>query len=200
MVLNPVEDIVQQELVRFYEFTVENKFQLSKKKCYTMVFTRSKKYAFPPEFTIGGSEFLEEKKEATILGVKVSSSLCWESQVQHMIAKASKTVWTLRRMKTLGVDTATLTQFWRTEGRVHLEYQAPLWHSSLTLAQSRALARAQRVAMAAITGRWHPSHTEQLAELALEPLEAGPGSAAGSRSEQPPGLGTWTCSPWSRRA
>ena len=136
-----------------------------------MVFTRSKKYAFPPEFTIGGSEILEEKKEATILGVKVSSSLCWESQVQHMIAKASKTVWTLRRMKSLGVDTATLTQFWRTEGRVHLESQAPLWHSSLTLAQSRALARAQRVAMAAITGRWHPSHSGQLAELALEPLD-----------------------------
>ena len=80
-----------------------------------------------------------------------------------MIAKASKTVWTLRRMKYVGVDTATLTQFWRTEGRVHLEYQAPLWHSSLTLAQSRALARAQRVAMAAVTGRWHPSHSEQLA-------------------------------------
>ena len=77
--------------------------------------------------------------------------------LQHMIAKASKTVWTLRRMKYVGVDTATLTQFWRTEGRVHLEYQAPLWHSSLTLAQPRALARAQRVAMAAISGRWHPT-------------------------------------------
>ena len=87
-----------------------------------MVFTRSKKYALPPEFTIGGSEILEEKKEATILGVKVSSSLCWE--VQHMIAKASKTVVTLRRMKILGVDSATLTQIWRTEGRVHLESQA----------------------------------------------------------------------------
>ena len=172
MVLNPVEDIVQQELTRFYEFTVENKFQISKKKCYTMVFTRSKKYAFPPEFTIASSEFLEEKKEATILGVQASSTLCWESQVQHMISKASQTVWTLGRMKRLGVDTATLTQFWRTEGRVHLESQAPLWHSSLTLAQSRALARAQRVAMAAITGRWHPSHSEQLAELALEPLDA----------------------------
>ena len=68
-------------------------------------------------------------------------------------------------MKALGVDIHTLTQFWRTEGRVHLEFAAPLWHSSLTVAQSRALARAQRVAMAAITGRWHPSHSEQLAEL-----------------------------------
>ena len=69
------------------------------------------------------------------------------------------------------MDIPTLTQYWRTEGRVHLEYQAPLWHSSLTLAQSRTLARAQRVAMAAITGRWHPSHSDQLTELALEPLD-----------------------------
>ena len=86
-------------------------------------------------------------------------------------SKASKAVWTLRRIKNLGVDTATLTQFWRTEGRVQLEYQVPLWHSSLTVAQSKSLARAQRVAMAAITGLWHPSHSEQLAELSLEPLD-----------------------------
>ena len=39
------------------------------------------------------------------------------------------------------------------------------------MAQSRALARAQRVAMAAITGRWHPSHSQQLVELSLEPLD-----------------------------
>ena len=88
-----------------------------------------------------------------------------------MVTKATKTVWTIRRMKSLGVDIPTLTQFWRTEGWVHLEAQAPLWHSSITLAQSRSLARAQRVDMAAITGRWHPSHLEQLQELALEPLD-----------------------------
>ena len=173
MVLKLEDNIVQHELDRFYQFTFENKFVISKRKCYTMVFTRSRKYGFPPEFTLAGPDFLEEKKEATILGVKVSSSLCWESQVQHMTRKALKTVWTLRRMKALGVDIPTLTQYWRTEGRVHLEYQAPLWHSSLTLAQSRTLARAQRVAMAAITGRWHPrpSHSDQLTELALEPLD-----------------------------
>ena len=72
-------------------------------------------------------------------------------------------------MKSLGVDTATLTQLWRSEGRVPLEYQAPLWHSSITVAQSRALASAQRVA--AITGQWHPSNFQQLEELSLEPLD-----------------------------
>ena len=39
------------------------------------------------------------------------------------------------------------------------------------MTQSRPLARAQQVAMAAITGRWHPSHTSQLEELSLEPLD-----------------------------
>ena len=39
------------------------------------------------------------------------------------------------------------------------------------MAQSRSLARAQRVAMAVITGQWHPSHSLQLAELSLQPLD-----------------------------
>ena len=90
MVLKPEENIVQQELDRFYQFSTQNKFVISKSKCYTMVFTTSRKYGFPPEFTLGDSEFLEERQEATILGVRISSSLSWESQVQSMVAKATK--------------------------------------------------------------------------------------------------------------
>ena len=45
-------------------------------------------------------------------------------------------------------------------------------HSSITVAQTRDLARAQRVAMAAITGQWHSSHSSQIEELSLEPLDA----------------------------
>ena len=78
--------------------------------------------------------------------------------------------WVLRRMKTLGVDQDTLVAFWKAEGRVHLELACPVWHSGLTAAQAQDLDRAQRVAMAAIAGRWEPSHTRQLAELSLERL------------------------------
>ena len=34
------------------------------------------------------TELLTEKKEATIFGVKIQSSLCWDSQAEHMVAKA----------------------------------------------------------------------------------------------------------------
>ena len=49
---------------------------------------------------------------------------------------------------------------------------APVWHSSLTLAERKSLERCQRVAMAAIVGYWAPSLTDQLAELGLERLAA----------------------------
>ena len=112
--------------------TSQNGFVINRKKCYAMVFSRSRKFDFPPAFSAGDSNLLVEKKKATILGVNIQSNLGWDSQVQKMAGKASKTVWTIRRMKALGVDTTTLTQFWRTEGRVHLEYQAPLGHSGIT--------------------------------------------------------------------
>ena len=126
-----------------------------------MQFSRSKNYDFPPEFRIVGSEILEVRKEQRILGVIVQDSLKWDSHCQEMIRKATSTTWAIRRMKSLGVPEETLLDFWKSEGRVHLEYACPVWHSSLTVSQSRSLDRAQRVAMAAITGRWEASHTLQ---------------------------------------
>ena len=123
-----------------------------------MQFTRSKKYDFPPEFTIGGSEILDVKKEHTILRVVVQSDLKWQSHCQEMVRRATSTTWALRRMRALGVPQATLVEYWKAEGRVRLEYGCPVWHSGLTSAQSHSLDRAQRAAMAAITGRWEPSH------------------------------------------
>ena len=86
-----------------------------------------------------------------------------------MISKASKTIWVLRRLKSLGVDQATIVEYWKSEGRVHLEMACPVWHSGLTVAQSKSLERVQKVAMAAITA-WGSSYSQQLLDLNLERL------------------------------
>ena len=100
MVLKPEEDIVTQELDRFSQFTNQNGFVINRKKCYTMVFSRSRKYDFPPEFSIGGSDKLEVKKELRILGVIVEDTLRWDSQCQEMVKKATKTISTTRIIRT----------------------------------------------------------------------------------------------------
>ena len=115
---------------------------------------------------------MEVRKEHTILGIKVQDDLKWQSQCDEMVKRATSITWALRRMRALGVPQATLVEYWKSEGRVRLEYGCPVWHSGLTSAQSHSLDRAQRAAMAAITGRWEPSHTSQLEDLGLERLSA----------------------------
>ena len=136
-----------------------------------MLFSRSRSYAFPPEFRIGNSEILTVKKTLRILGVLIQDDLKFGVQVKEMVRRANITTWVLRRMKSLGVDQDTLLTYWKAEGRVHLELVCPVWSSGLTAAQRQDLERAQRMAMAAIAGRWEPSHSRQLLDLGLERLE-----------------------------
>ena len=171
MKLKYSENILQKELEKFNDFCTNNKLVINSRKCFVMLFSRSRTKAFPPEFVIGNSEVLNVKKTLRILGVQVQDDLKWNSQVEKMVQRASQTTWVLRRMQSLGVDQQTLVDFWKAEGRVHLEFACPVWHSGLTVSQARDLDRAQRMAMAAITGRWEPSHSGQLLQLGLEPLQ-----------------------------
>jgi hypothetical protein len=169
-VLKPEMNMVQETLKQFASDAEANRFIINKGKCYAMKFSRSIKYDFPAEFKIMGDDFIEEKHVLRVLGIQIQSNLRWDAQCAQMIKRASNTIWVLRRMKELGVEEASLVNFWKAEGRVHLEMCCPLWHSCITEAQSRALARVQRVAMAAISGAWAASHSQQLSDLGLEEL------------------------------
>ena len=52
-----------------------------------------------------------------LLGFMIQNDLRWEAQVAHMVTKASKKIWLLRRMRQLGVDEKTITTYWVMEGR-----------------------------------------------------------------------------------
>ena len=170
MILSPLENVLQAELQKFHDFTVSNKLVVNRKKCYVMKFSRSRHYDFPAEMTIGGSDILEVKTKHRILGIIVQDDLRWQSQCDEMVRRATRCTWAIRMMRTMGVPQSTLVEYWKSEGRVMLEYGCPVWHSGLTVTQSHSLDRAQRVAMAAITGRWEPSHSQQLLDLGLDPL------------------------------
>ena len=132
-----------------------------------MMFSQSRKFDFPPEFTIGGSIFLEGKQTLKIVGVHVQSDLRWDSQVNAMINKSMANIWILRHIKALGVDKVTLIKYWIAEGRVLLELACPVWHSGLTVSQFHSLERVQRGNMAAITSSWSTSYTQKLIDLNL---------------------------------
>ena len=154
MILNPSENVLQQELVRFQEETQQHNLVTNSKKTFIVLFNPSRKYAFPPEFQIGPvtDQHLTVKSVCKILGVFIQSDFCWNVQTEHMIQKASKKIWLLRRMRELGVDQKTVAEYWKAEGLCHLEYGSPVWSGALTKQNERDLARVNRRAVAAITG------------------------------------------------
>ena len=77
-------------------------------KCFAMLFSRSRSYAFPPEFRIGYSEILNVKKTLRRLEVLIQDDLRFGAQVKEMIRRANVTTWIIRRMKSVGVDQDTL--------------------------------------------------------------------------------------------
>ena len=153
MIINPEENLLQQELNRFHTECIQNKFVTNEKKSSIMYFNNSRSLGFPPEFYLGNSAELEIKSTTKVLGIMIQDDLRWGAQVENMVRKASKKIWVLRRMRQLGVDEATITSYWVSEGRVHLEAGVPAWAGALTSSQARDLTRVQRRAVAAITGR-----------------------------------------------
>ena len=166
MTIRQEENLLQQELNRFVEETTKNNFVLNQKKTLIMSFNFSRKHAFPPEFFVG-TEILEVKSALEVLGVMIQNNLKWDAQIDYITKKASKTIWRLRRMKQLGVDDTTLALFWKSEGRVHLEANCPVWAGAITQRQSRCLSRVQRKAVATITGK---EYQRGCSDLKLEML------------------------------
>ena len=87
MVLNPSENVLQHELDRFQFETQEKNFVTNKKKTFIMLFNSSRKYAFPPEFTLGHDK-LDVKNCHKILGLMAQDDARWGAQVGYMVKKS----------------------------------------------------------------------------------------------------------------
>ena len=55
----------------------------------------SRKYDFPPEFTIGNSGILEIVDDLRLLGVYISRDLRWNKNCDYIIKKANSKLWML---------------------------------------------------------------------------------------------------------
>ena len=71
-------------------------------------------------------------------------------------------------MKTLGLDSFTMLDYYLKEVRVHLELAVPVWHSGLTVKLSADIERVQRVAVSILIT--NVPYANACATLGLKPL------------------------------
>lgn len=137
---------MQNVLVNLEEWCNQNNVRLNPKKCNIMRVTFSKTPLPDRDFSLC-NDVLQEVSAVKLLGVILQRDLKWNDHVSVTISRASSRLYMLRRLKEFHLPAADLVTVYVGFVRPLLEYACPVWHSSLTCAQSAALERIQKRAL-----------------------------------------------------
>jgi Reverse transcriptase (RNA-dependent DNA polymerase) len=103
----------------------------------------------PPQLSLDGAA-VDRVTTFKLLGVHVANDLKWTEHVKAISSKVASRLYFLKQLKRSGAPLSDLRCFYTTVVRPVLEYACPVWHSSLTDAQSDALESLQKRAMSII--------------------------------------------------
>jgi len=123
----------------------------------------------PPPVNLSGTP-VERVTTFKLLGVHVASDLKWTQHIDAITSKAASRLHFLKQLKRSGAGRDDLLYFYVTVIRTVLEYACPVWHSSLTAAQTKALQSLQRRALRVIFQDY--DYTMSLIRAGLETLES----------------------------
>ena len=150
--------LLQKQLTKIEEFTHKNQMKINSSKSKIMIFNKSKKYDFPPEFSFQNGENLDVVNETKLLGLIISSDLRWYSNTKAIYNKAMSKMWLIRRMMVLKLEPELIFYYYIKEIRVLAEQGVAIWNSGLTRSQITELEKIQKVALKIILGDLYSSY------------------------------------------
>ena len=92
---------VHNKLQQTKEYCTKNEMRINEKKSKVMLFNPCTTKDFLPNLKIGSTD-LELVEEMRLLGIILQSDMKWQSNTAHLVKKANKKLWMLRRLKFLG--------------------------------------------------------------------------------------------------
>ena len=140
-------------------------------KTKVMIFNPCTGKDFQPLLTIDDQN-LEVVEEIRLLGLVLRSDMKWSSNTAHMVQKANKRLWILRRLKSLGAKPEDLTDVFIKQVRSVLELAVPAWQGGLTKEEKLDLERVKKGACYIILGSDYSGYNNALNLLNLETLES----------------------------
>ena len=124
-----------------------------------------------PQLELGNHE-LELVEEMRVLGVIMQSNMKWTANTEHIVTKAFKKLWVVRRLKGLGAQTEELVDIYVKQVRSILELAVPAWHGAITQGEREDIERVQKGALHVILGAKYESYSKALKLVNLEDLES----------------------------
>ena len=163
------ESEVQKQLNCISEYAVENKMKINQTKTKVMLFNNSKQNDFLPELKLDGEQ-LELVEQMKLLGVIITSDLKWHENTNHIVKKASRKMWILRRLRNLGASRSTLLNVYIKHVRSVAEFAAVVWHAGLTKENTEQIERIQKAAFAIILGGDYKTYEKACTVLSMSKL------------------------------
>jgi hypothetical protein len=141
----PAENsLLQKQLSQVEKFSIENQMKINESKSKRMIFNKSRKNDFPPEFSFSNGENLEVLEETRLLGLVLSSDLRLAANTRSIYIKAMGKMWLLRRMIKLKLEPKIVCDYYIKEIRVLAEQGVSIWNSGLTKGQVSDLEKSER--------------------------------------------------------
>ena len=162
---------VFQQLNQLSEYAKDNEMEINFSKTKCMVFNAGKAMDCMPSLNIEDNE-IEVVQSLKVLGLVIREDMKWSSNTDHIIIKAFKKIWILRRLKVLGANVPDLMDINITHVRCMLELAVPAWHPGLTAGEAVDIERVQRAACQIILGMSYTTYSDALDFLKLETLES----------------------------
>ena len=166
----PPENLqTQTHLENIKIWTDKNLMQLNTEKSKFMIFNFTEKYQFNTRLSLEG-ELLEQVSQKSLLGVVLNDKLTWDSNTDFIVRKAYKRMAILHNLFKFGLPVDELVQIYILYIRSLVENSAVVWHSSLKMAEIRAIERVQKVALKIILSENYQSYVHALRVTGLVSL------------------------------
>jgi hypothetical protein len=158
---------LQQGLDQLWNWGLMWGMYFNPKKCYVMNITRNRN-KFKYNYVIN-KEMINNVKEVRDLGITVTNSLNWDSQIKKMVNKASSKLGMIKRCLGYRVKQNIKIKAYTSIVRPHLEYCSMLWSYSSKKCLN-TIERVQRRATCYITNDYSTGYKDRLIQCNLLPL------------------------------
>ena len=165
--------LLQENLLKIQNFTLNNRMVINEKKSNLMVFNKSRKIDFLPEFAFKNGNNLEVVDRTRLLGVIISSDIRWQANTLSMCSGAMAKMWLLRRMKLVKLEPELILDYYIKEVRPVVEQAVPIWNSGLTKSEVRDIEKIQKLAMKIIFGHQYISYQSACDYFGLKNSQSG---------------------------
>ena len=155
------EDVINVELAKLSEWLGANKSALNISKTKFMVFHTSNRAVQYPNLKINNTD-IEHVFEFNFLGVMFNSQMNWNTHINYIASKISRTVGILYRLKDIYPQSVLLTLY-NTLILPHFHYCLLLWGSSIK--ENHPLHLLQKKAVRIINNSHYIAHTEPICKV-----------------------------------